>query len=144
VHNILREHPVLTAENENFLLVNDRQNNIILFSCDKNLSLLMKLKTIYVNGTFQYCAKHFLQMFTIHGLINDYYIPLAFFLLLDKKTQIYIKAFTHLREESLKRGFKFSPDSVFADFNFSIHTDIKKAWPKYKIKGCCFHLAQSW
>jgi len=79
VHNVLQEHPVLTAENENFLLVNDRENNIILFSCDKNISVLITLKTIYVDGTFQYCAKHFLQMFRIHGLINDHYIPLVFF-----------------------------------------------------------------
>lgn len=79
VRKVLQEHPVLTAENENFLLVNDRENNIILFSCDKNKSVLITLKTIYVDGTFQYCAKHFLQMFKIHGLINDHYIPLVFF-----------------------------------------------------------------
>jgi len=78
VHNVLQEHPVLTAENENFVLVNHSQSNI-LFSCDKNFNLLTKLETINVNGTFQYCEKHFLQIITVHGLIEDYYIPLAFF-----------------------------------------------------------------
>lgn len=60
VHNVLLEHPVFTAENENFVLVNDKQNHIVLFSCETNLCLLSGLKTIYVDGTFQYSEKHFL------------------------------------------------------------------------------------
>jgi len=102
------------------------------------------LETIYVDGTFQYCAKHFLQMFTIHGLINDYYIPLTFFLLPDKETQTYIKAFTHLNEECSKLRLIFSPDTVFVDFEISIQTAVQKVWATSKIKGCRFHLAQSW
>ncbi|KAL4131181.1 hypothetical protein QTP88_008523 [Uroleucon formosanum] len=43
-----------------------------------------------------------------------------------------------------KRGFIFSPDTVFADFEISIHTAIQKTWTESKIKGCRFHLAQSW
>jgi hypothetical protein len=144
VHNVLQDQPVLTAENENFVLVNDRQNNIILFSCDKNINLLIKLKTIYVDGTFQYCAKHFLQMFTVHGLINDYYIPLVFFLLCDKETETYTKAFTHLNDECSRRGFTFFPDTVFADFEMPIHKSIQTVWIDAKIKGCRFHLGQSW
>lgn len=73
VDDVLLEHLVFTAENENFVLVNDKQNRIVLFSCETNLSLLSGSKTIYVDGTFQYSAKHLLQMFTVHGLINDYY-----------------------------------------------------------------------
>lgn len=87
-------------------------------------------------------------MFTVHGLINDYYtyirIPLAYFLLNDKETQTYINAFTHLREECLKRGNIFSPNTVFADFEISIHTAIQIVWVDATIKGCRFHLAQSW
>jgi len=65
-------------------------------------------------------------MFTIHGLINNYYIPLAFFLHPDKETQTYIKAFTHLSGECSKRGFIFSPDTIFADFEISIHTALQQ------------------
>ncbi|KAF0762992.1 MULE domain-containing protein, partial [Aphis craccivora] len=139
VHNALQEHHLLTAENENFVLVLIHH---IIFSCDKNLNSLIKLEIIY--STFQYSAKHILQMFTIHGLNNDYYNPLAFFLLPDKETQIYIKAFTHLSKECLKRGLIFSPDTVFANFEISIHTAVQKVWATFKIKGCRFHLAQTW
>ena len=83
-------------------------------------------------------SKIFLQMFTIHGLINDYYIPLAFFLLPDKETQTYIKAFTHLSEECLKRGLIFSPDTVFADFEISIHTAVQKVWLHLRLKDVVF------
>ncbi|KAF0772831.1 MULE domain-containing protein [Aphis craccivora] len=37
-----------------------------------------------MDGTFSNCPKYFTHMFTIHGLINGYYIPLAICLLSDK------------------------------------------------------------
>jgi len=61
VHNMLEQNQIFTAENETFVMVNDKQTNIILFSCEKNLRFLSNLKTIYVDHTFQYYPKHFLQ-----------------------------------------------------------------------------------
>lgn len=144
VHNVLQHYPVITAENENFVMVNDKQLNIIMFSCRTNLTFLSKLKTLYVDGTFQYCPKHFLQMFTIHGLINDYYIPLAFFLLPNKETKTYEKAFDYLNEECMKYNFTFAPDTVFADFEVAIYNALRVVWTEANIKGCRFHLGQSW
>lgn len=36
------------------------------------------LKTIFVDGTFEYCQKYFTQLFTIHGFENNSYIPFVF------------------------------------------------------------------
>lgn len=43
---------------------------------DKNS--MFKTEIVYVDGTFTYCVKHFLQLFTIHGYLNDHCVPLCF------------------------------------------------------------------
>lgn len=95
VHNVWQQNSVLTAENKHFLIVNDEQTNIVLFLCERNLRFLSQIKTIYIDGTFQYWPNFILQIFTFHGLINDYYISPAFFLLPDKQTNFgYTKKYT--------------------------------------------------
>lgn len=69
--------------------------------------------------------------------------PLAYYLLNDKETQTCINAFIHLSDECSKRGNIFSPNTVFADYEISIHTAIQKVWVDATIKGCRFHLVQS-
>ena len=145
VHMVLNSIDTpLTVEKESFVLVNDNISNIILFSCEKNLRFLSSLNTIYVDGTFKYCTKFFLQMFTIHGFLNDYYIPLVFILLPNKNINSYAKAFQYINEECLKLRLHFNPDIVYADYEGAIHRAINIVWPKAEIKGCRFHLAQSW
>ncbi|KAF0762666.1 Uncharacterized protein FWK35_00015867 [Aphis craccivora] len=38
-----------------------------------NVNFLCSLESIYVDGTFEYCAKHFYQLFSIHGYKNFVY-----------------------------------------------------------------------
>jgi len=65
-HNILNLIGVKTKQNENFLLVNDAKENIIIFSCETNLRFLSTVDNIYMDGTFDYSAGFFLQFFSIH------------------------------------------------------------------------------
>jgi len=74
----------LTTNNEEFLLVNDDISNTVIFSCNTNLKMLCKSEIIYVDGTFSYCPSLFSQLFTIHGLVNVYYIPTLRFLFTKK------------------------------------------------------------
>jgi len=87
----------LTTNDEEIMLVNDEISNIIIFSCNTNLKMLCKSEIIYVDGTFSYCTSLFTQLFTIHGLVNTYYIPLVFCLLKDKKTDS-----NHIRKHFFK------------------------------------------
>ncbi|KAF0712044.1 MULE domain-containing protein [Aphis craccivora] len=61
-------------------------------------------------------------MFTIHGFINGYYIPLAICLLYDKSTISYTNCLKSI----------------------CIHFACNTVWPQIKIHGCRFHLSQSW
>ncbi|KAF0762908.1 MULE domain-containing protein, partial [Aphis craccivora] len=71
------------------------------------------------------------------------------FLLLPKTVytifyNTYIKAFSHLKSEFLKNNIKFSPKIIFADFEKAIHSSLLIVWPSVQMKGCRFHLDQSW
>jgi len=81
---------ILTLQGEPFLLSNDNSKNVLIFSCAKNLNFLCDVQTIYMDGTFQYSARFFTQMYTIHGYKNGHYVPVVFCLLPDKKTETYI------------------------------------------------------
>jgi len=137
-------HLLITNRNENFLLVNDNTSNILLFATETNLKFLSKVDTIFVDGTFKSCPKIFTQMFTVHGLQNGNYLPLLLFILPNKETKTYEKALMHIISECSKLKITFSPKTVFADFEKAIHLALLKVWPSISLKGCRFHLAQSW
>ncbi|KAF0687813.1 Uncharacterized protein FWK35_00035060 [Aphis craccivora] len=89
VHQALNVMNIETKQKENFLLLNDENENIIIFSCYTNLKCLSLVDTLYMDGTFDYCIRFFMQMFTIHGFQNGHYIPLVFCLLPNKLTYSY-------------------------------------------------------
>lgn len=95
VYHALKTYPFKTNRDEHLLLVDDEENNIIIFSCETNLEFLCTFKSIYVDGTFNCSAQFFLQMFTIHRLAVVYYISLLFFLLPSKQKTSYTLAFNY-------------------------------------------------
>lgn len=135
---------IKTNEGERFLLINDNIKNFILFSCESNLRNLTSISQIYVDGTFRCCTKYFCQLFTVHALNNGHYYPIAYFLLPNKTFESYQNAFNGLIEQCNTFNFSFKPDVIFVDFETSIHKAIRLTWPLATIKGCRFHLGQSW
>jgi len=89
VINAMSERQIKPIQDENFVLVVDSDNKIICFSTKSNLILLCSVDKIFVDGTFTYCAKYFLQLFTIHIFKNGHYVPLVYFLLPDKSKDTY-------------------------------------------------------
>lgn len=83
----LDNYEVITNRGENFKLTNDRETNMVIFICLHNLEIgydtsfrLSKMKTVLVDGTFKICPKLFYLLFTIHGVEDNNYFPLVFFL----------------------------------------------------------------
>ncbi|XP_050503874.1 uncharacterized protein LOC126882824 [Diabrotica virgifera virgifera] len=135
-HDILKTFPVKTNKNEDFLMVNDIENQIIMFSCSSNLEFLADLDTIYIDGTFEYCPKFFKQMFSIHGLKEDHYIPLVFFSLPSKQKHTYTLALKYLTEQVEKCNKKLALRTVFADFEEAIQQSVTEVWTHVSLKGC--------
>jgi len=144
VHKVLNDLNIKTNRQENFLLINDNQYNIVIFCTVENLNFLSNMNTFYVDGTFKSCPKIFMQMFTIHTIHNNHYIPLIFCLLPNKQKEIYTQTFRMLCNECEKLNLKFLPQTIYVDFEEAIHNSILSVWPEINIKGCRFHLGQSW
>lgn len=66
----LTAYQAKTSTNEDFLYHLNRDRKIVVFTYNKNLRILRNTEMIYMDGTFQYCAKYFLQLFTLHGLLK--------------------------------------------------------------------------
>lgn len=140
----LNEIETKTVKNEDFLLANNIEKGIVMFSCETNLQFLSEKETLLMDGTFEYASKHFLQMFTIHGYSDGTYVPLVFLLLKDKKKQTYIDALRILKVECRKRCLRLNPSKIVIDFEISIHESVAAEFPEVNVVGCRFHLAQSW
>lgn len=143
VFDILEKTNVSTIKKEDFVFIKDRNLKIVVFSCLTNIRYLCNSKKIYVDGTFSYCAQHFLQLFTIHIMENGHYIPLAFCLLPDKREKTYENTFVLLKNKCENLGFILKPQQVVADFEKSIHNAVQTVWQSQLI-GCRFHLGQAW
>jgi len=61
VHEIIENLKIISNRGQNMTFVNDRQNNIIRFSCFTNLELLVKSEIWFIDGTFKSAPTFFLS-----------------------------------------------------------------------------------
>lgn len=144
VHNFLSETQCLTSRDENFLQYNSIEKGIFIFCCKINFEAMCKTEIAYMDGTFTYCVKHFLQLFTVHGYLNGYYVPLCFCVLKDKHVSSYIECFKTINEICLSYDFVFEPKQIIIDFEKAIHTVCNFIWLNSKLMDCRFNVTQSW
>lgn len=133
-----------TDRGEYFVLCNDLEKNIIIFSCDTNLRFLSNCTTYYMDGTFKYSPKYFLQLFTIHGGYNGHYVPANFCILPDKRVVTYETTLKNIKFTAEKMNICLHPKNVVSDFELAIRKSVKSVWPESNVFGCKFHLAQNW
>lgn len=133
-----------TNKDEDFLLINNKHERIIVFSCISNLKFLCSLETVYMDGTFQFCTKFFQQFFTIHGYKNGHYVPLVFCLLPNKSKDVYLKLLQLLEKKCIDVDIFWKPKEVVIDFEVAIHNAVAEMWPESNVIGCRFHLCQAW
>jgi len=134
----------LTLNGDNFLLYDSGdsgiyEDRIILFSTERNLSLLKDSEHWFSGGTFFSCPNLFYQFYTIHSVFHSDIIPLVYVLLPDKKEITYIKLFQALK--SLKPDL--CSKSFMVDFEKVVTNAIKNEFPNTKIHGRFFHLSQA-
>jgi hypothetical protein len=144
VHLAIDNMDIKSTSKEQFLLVNDVSKNILIFSCYQNLKFLCASENIYCDGTFTYSAKHFNQMFTIHGFKNGHYIPVVFCLLVNKSTDLHVNTFNHIILKCIELKLIINSKSITIDFEQAIYDAVSIVWSNTLIFGCRFNLTQSW
>jgi len=141
VHKILENMTIKTCHNEPFVLVNDCDKHIVIFSCATNLQILATMEAIFLDCTFLYCTKYFKQLFTVHGIQNGNYVQLCFALLPSKKSTAAYVAFLELL---LNLCPLLTPSTIVVDYEISIHNAVRQLWPGVEVVGCRFYLREAW
>lgn len=111
-HDAIDDIPTMTYQQEEFLLINDRDNNVIGFRTEHNLKMRVKSKVLFCDGTFYSCPDPFLQLFTIHGYHNNVYMPLVFFLLPNKCQKSYELTFHYLIKKCKDLELQLAPSEI--------------------------------
>ncbi|CAF5217779.1 unnamed protein product, partial [Rotaria magnacalcarata] len=120
--NQLPDNLKQTDRGENFVLHEDEK--LIIFTTATNLSVLKTCKHWFVDGTFKVCPEDFYQMFTLHGLYKSQVIPLAYGLLVGKKTTDYDHFFRRIMDED-----DFDPETILSDFEAATIKSINSLFP---------------
>lgn len=141
----LNEYDLKSSNDENMIFLSNSDTNIVMLSTVSNLNFLCRPDVqLFCDGTFQYCAKHFFQLYTIHGFFNGYYIPCVYFLLPSKSKDCYVSMFQYLKSACQDHDLNLTPNSIHLDFEIATHEAAKQIWPNVCVKACQFHLSQAW
>ena len=124
-------------KDEPFVLHNDRETGIIIFSCTSNLRCLCnEVQEIFIDGTFKCCSKYLLQMYNIHGLKNGHYVSLVFTLLSGKSELVYRKMWTLVASLCKGLDLNLSPETIHIDFEVAMHNVLRDIFTNSRILCC--------
>jgi len=134
-----------TVKKENFVFVNDHQEELVIFTTETNLKCLGETKAIFLDGTFQFSPSFFGQFLTIHGLFSERnYVPLIYCLLNSKRQASYELCFNCVSDLCKEHGVDLQPNTVVTDFEIGLINACKVVWSNSRQVGCRFHLTQAW
>jgi hypothetical protein len=67
-HAAITKIDTMTRKQENFVIVNDQDSGIVIFSTASNVACLCNdVEDLFIDGTFKCCSRYFYQLYTIHG-----------------------------------------------------------------------------
>ena len=138
-HAAIEMLDTMTSKDEKFLIVNDQESGIIIFST----CLCNDVEELFIDGTFKCCARHFYQLYTIHGGKKGNYVPLVFALLPCKSEMCYQKMWKFITDYCTERNVVLSPRIIHIDFEKDMHNAVLSTFPNTSIMCCRFHLSQN-
>ena len=129
-----------TSNGENFLLYDSGdEDRILVFGTTEGLQLLGTNEHWFMDGTFKTVPPLFVQLYTIHALVEGRVIPAVYTLLPNKQFQTYRRLLAVL----LTQNMDLSPSSVLMDFERAAQNAAAEVFPEATVKGCFFHLSQA-
>lgn len=116
----------------------------MILTSEKQLEVLQKAKTWYMDATFKLCRRPFTQLLTLNAFIkNDDHVkqvPLVFAIMSGKKKRD--------NKAVLEAVLSILPDQpevklVTLDFEKAIWSAMRQVLPDVELKGCSFHWTQA-
>ena len=144
-----REEALIAASQmttrDNALIEVDYERQIVGIFDTMAIQLTKDVEDFFGDGTFKSCSKQFHQIYNVITYANGSYVPLAFFLLPDKKEKTYEAMFQHFRRVFERmNGGNLENKTIYLDFEKAAHEFVKHVLPTFALRGCLFHLKQSW
>ena len=115
---------VKTADGENFVLFNNKDDGIVVFGRPSHLDFLADADCILMDGTFKFCPKYFSQLYILIAEKNGWYIAVVSALLPDKMETTYNHLFRTLKQ--LVPNF---PPKIMIDFEKAVMNSITVPYP---------------
>ncbi|CAF4471086.1 unnamed protein product, partial [Didymodactylos carnosus] len=112
---------------------------ILIFSTKKQLKILGKAHSIYLDGTFSVVPELYFQLYTIHATYLNHIVPVVYVLLPGKTQRLYkemLQQITNLTPNC-------DPPNVMVDYERASINAIRNRFPTTNLSGCFFHLCQS-
>ena len=118
----------LTLRGENFLAYDsgsDDRERLVIFSTEQSSDLFESTPQWHADGTSKCCSALFNQLYTVHGVLNGYTIPLVYMLLKRKSKELYLSALTELK------GINpcLQPSQITFDFEIAFQLGMRFAQP---------------
>lgn len=131
-------------EGELFILAEYEYYNekIVILGTKTSLKLLSETTVWLMDGTFHVAPLIMRQVFSIHGLLENQSVPLAFCLMSKKNKFAYSNFFFMLLKLAADFGINLKPLRIICDFEKAIAYAAKKHFPEAELKGCLFHFGQ--
>ena len=116
----------------------------MVFASDRQIEVLTKLKTWYIDGTFKLCRQPFSQLLTVNAFVrNDDHVkqvPLVFVVMSGRKKRDY--------KAVLETVISLLPNQsrvikIVLDFEKAMWSAIRQVIPNVELMGCSFHWTQA-
>lgn len=140
LHNQIEEFNPITCKFENFCLLNNKENGMIIISCESNLRIMCnEFQNLFADGTFEYLPPFHKKFYTINGYFNGNFVPLVYAFLSETNFTSYFEFFSSLKFQCQQLNLKFEPKNIFIEFNSIIIQAVRNVLPNSFIKCCTFH-----
>ena len=98
-----------------------------------------------MDGTFSSAPSLFLQIYTIHAIINEDNVafPMIYALLPDKTHHTYVTLLREIQNVAVDNNIMLNPAFIIMHFELATINAVRQVFPNCIVKGCLFHLGQS-
>ncbi len=134
----------MTLSKVRYLILNSKNNKILLFCSPDGLACLSDAAYWHGDGTFHVAAKYFYQLYIIHAWFKNRMIPCAFALMHRRRSSDHVKVLkAYVNEASTTGKIPQKPQIIMTDFDSAAIKAFKQVFSGIISKGFMFHLGQN-